>query len=96
MNLPLTPVQTVGPYFTLGMVPEGANVLVKEGTEGERIRIEGRLFGRDGEPLRYGMIEIWQANAAGRYQHPLDQRPLPLDPEFLGFGRVGVDEEGDY
>jgi len=45
----LTPAQTVGPFFSLGMLPEGANVLVQPDTEGERIRVEGHLFGRDGE-----------------------------------------------
>jgi protocatechuate 3,4-dioxygenase beta subunit len=96
MTLNPTPTQTVGPYFTLGMMREGDNVLVQPGTEGKRIRIEGYIYGGDGDPLFNVLLEIWQTNAHGRYNHPLDQRPLPLDPAFIGFGRASTDPRGHY
>jgi protocatechuate 3,4-dioxygenase alpha subunit len=96
MTVELTPVQTVGPYFSLGLMREGDNVLVQPDTEGEHIRIEGYIFDGDGDPLFNVLLEIWQANAHGRYNHPLDQRPLPLDPAFIGFGRASSDARGYY
>jgi protocatechuate 3,4-dioxygenase alpha subunit len=96
MTLNPTPTQTVGPYFTLGMMREGDNVLVQPDTEGEHIRIEGYIYDGDGDPLFNVLLEIWQANAHGRYNHPLDQRPLPLDPAFIGFGRASTDPRGHY
>jgi protocatechuate 3,4-dioxygenase, alpha subunit len=97
MSLEPTPMQTVGPYFSLGMMREkGDNVLVQPGTEGERIRIEGHVYDGDGDPLFNVLLEIWQANSHGRYNHPRDQRPLPLDPAFTGFGRASTDAKGHY
>lgn len=96
MTIALTPTQTVGPYFSLGMMPEGSNVLAQSNTEGEHIRIEGNIFDSDGDPLFNVLLEIWQANAHGRYNHPLDQRSLPLDPTFSGFGRTSTDANGYY
>ena len=61
-------------------------------TEGERIRIEGRVFDGLGEPVRDALLEIWQANAAGRYNHPADRQDgKPLDQHFRGWGRAGSD-----
>lgn len=96
MTLDLTPTQTVGPYFTLGLMPERSNILAQPSTEGEHIRIEGYIFDGDGDSLFNVLLEIWQANAHGRYNHPLDQRPLPLDPNFVGFGRTSTDANGHY
>ncbi len=80
MSLEPTPMQTVGPYFSLGMMREkGDNVLVTAGTAGEHVRIEGYVYDGRGDPLFNVLLEIWQANAHGRYNHPRDQRPLPLD-----------------
>lgn len=94
----LTPAQTIGPFFHPALLREDAtyNVLVKPETQGERIRIEGRVLDGDGAPVNDAMVEIWQANAAGRYRHPLDQGPAPLDPSFIGHGRSGTDEDGRY
>lgn len=89
-----TPSQTVGPYFTLGM--KLGNVIAREDTEGERIRIEGNVFDGDGDPIFNVLIELWQANAHGRYNHPHDQRDVPLDPNFIGFGRTDTDPHGHY
>jgi protocatechuate 3,4-dioxygenase beta subunit len=63
---------------------------------GERIVVSGRVLDEDGRPVRHTMIEIWQANSAGRYLHKGDQHPAPLDPNFTGTGRVETDDEGRY
>ena len=94
----LTSSQTVGPFFSGALLREDArrNVLVGPETAGERIRIEGHVYDGDGAPVADAMVEIWQANAQGRYNHPLDQRAEPLDPAFVGFGRSGTDDAGRY
>jgi protocatechuate 3,4-dioxygenase alpha subunit len=100
--IPESPSQTAGPYVHIGLIPHQAgfdifdknfsNVLVGDGTQGERIRIEGRVIDGSGTPVRDALLEIWQANAAGRYNHPLDQQEdKPLDPSFRGWGRTGGD-----
>jgi protocatechuate 3,4-dioxygenase alpha subunit len=97
-----TPSQTAGPYVHIGLIPHQAgfdifsnnfsNVLVTPETRGERIRIEGRIFDGTGTATRDILVEIWQANAAGRYDHPADrQEGKPLDPSFRGWGRTGTD-----
>jgi protocatechuate 3,4-dioxygenase, beta subunit len=63
---------------------------------GERIIVTGRVLDEDGRPARGTLIEIWQANACGRYIHPRDQHDAPLDPNFTGEGRVLTDEDGRY
>jgi protocatechuate 3,4-dioxygenase alpha subunit len=109
MILPLpylkeTPSQTAGPYVHIGLIPHQAgfdifqnnfsNVLVGPETQGERIRIEGRIFDGSGSPCRDILVEIWQANAAGRYNHPADrQEDKPLDESFRGWGRTGTNFE---
>jgi protocatechuate 3,4-dioxygenase alpha subunit len=87
-----TPSQTVGPYFTMRLAGEGENVLTQPETIGERIRIEGFVFDGDRKHIEDALLELWQANAAGRYNHPVDDRDdVPLDPEFTGFGRCASD-----
>jgi protocatechuate 3,4-dioxygenase beta subunit len=63
---------------------------------GERIIVTGRVLEEDGRPVRNALIEIWQANAAGRYAHEVDQHPAPLDPNFTGAGRTLTDGDGRY
>ena len=63
---------------------------------GERIVVSGRLLDEDGRAIRGALVEVWQANAAGRYKHEVDQHPAPLDPNFSGAGRVLTDENGNY
>ncbi len=94
----LTSSQTVGPFFGPALLREDArrHVLVGPETLGERIRIEGRVLDGDRQPVPDALVEIWQANAAGRYHHAADQGPAPLDPSFLGFGRSGTEEQGRY
>ena len=63
---------------------------------GERIIVSGRLLDADGRPIRDSLIEIWQANAAGRYRHRWDRWPAPVDPNFTGGGRTVTDADGRY
>jgi protocatechuate 3,4-dioxygenase beta subunit len=63
---------------------------------GERITISGRVLDETGEPVARALVEVWQANAAGRYAHVADQHPAPLDPNFSGAGRCVTDEMGRY
>jgi protocatechuate 3,4-dioxygenase beta subunit len=63
---------------------------------GERIVVSGRVLGSDGKPLRSQLVEIWQANAAGRYAHVVDGHDAPLDPNFAGAGRCVTDDDGWY
>ena len=63
---------------------------------GERIIVTGRVLDDDGRPVRNSLLEVWQANAAGRYLHEVDQHPAPLDPNFTGAGRTITDDEGRY
>jgi protocatechuate 3,4-dioxygenase, beta subunit len=63
---------------------------------GERIIVSGQVLDEDGRPLPHTLVEIWQANAAGRYIHVKDQHPAPLDPNFIGAGRCETDAEGRY
>jgi protocatechuate 3,4-dioxygenase alpha subunit len=90
--------QTVGPFFHDCLLRADAvrNVLSGTATEGERIRIEGRVFDGDCVGVPDAVVEIWQANHYGRYNHPADMRDLPLDPAFTGFGRTGTDAEGAF
>jgi protocatechuate 3,4-dioxygenase beta subunit len=63
---------------------------------GERITVSGRVFDTEGKPIRNTLVEIWQANAAGRYQHRWDRWEAPLDPSFHGAGRTVTDDQGRY
>ena len=94
--------QTAGPYVHIGLAPKAAgfdifannfgNVLVDKQTKGERIRVEGRVFDGIGTVLKDVLIEIWQANAAGKYAHPADrQAKKKIDPHFRGWGRAATD-----
>lgn len=85
-----TPSQTIGPFYSmkLGEVP----LLGSAPVAGERIRVAGRVLDGDRRPIEDALVEVWQANTHGRYNHPADQRDeLPLDPGFLGYGRFPVD-----
>ncbi len=87
-----TPSQTVGPYFTMRLAGEGSNVLVTPEAAGQRIRIEGVVYDGDRKPIEDAFVELWQANAAGRYAHPGDFRDdAPVDDGFSGFGRCATD-----
>ena len=92
-----TPGQTVGPFFALGLDrPEWAD-MTRGSPVGERIVIAGEVRDGDGAPVPDAVIELWQANAAGRYNSPADeQADKPLDPNFIGFGRAATDAQGRF
>jgi protocatechuate 3,4-dioxygenase beta subunit len=85
-----------GPVFGRDRVGEHDNDLTVGGALGERIIVSGRITGRDGRPVRDTLVEIWQANAAGRYAHSADNHDAPLDPNFSGAGRCLTDGDGRY
>jgi protocatechuate 3,4-dioxygenase alpha subunit len=99
----ITPSQTVGPFFKYGLTPDGkydwndafTSNLVTPDTSGERIRVEGSVLDGDGAPVPDAMLEIWQADAQGRFSDPQDKRALP-NSTFRGFGRCGTDANGSY
>jgi protocatechuate 3,4-dioxygenase alpha subunit len=91
-----TPAQTVGPFYSIGLTSKTMNVLATDSIQGQRIRIEGRVFDGDGKPIPDAMVEIWQANAYGRYNHPDDKQEKPFDSSFVGWGRSGTDENCFY
>lgn len=94
MSLQATTSQTVGPYFKIGLHWLNRDNLVGEGVSGERVTIQGRVFDGDGVPVPDAILEIWQANAHGKYDHPEDTQDKPLEPGFKGYGRVPVSAEG--
>ena len=97
--LPHTLSERTGPVFGQDMVRESDRDLTAQHAGeplGERILISGRLLDEGGKPVRGALIEVWQANAAGRYKHKMDQHHAPLDPNFSGFGRTLTDAEGRY
>ena len=88
-----------GPVFgRIPVRPEDADLTRQHRGEpqGERIVITGRVLDGDGRPVRNTLVEVWQANAAGRYLDPGDQHPAPLDPNFTGAGRSMTDGDGAY
>jgi protocatechuate 3,4-dioxygenase alpha subunit len=92
----LTSSQTIGPFFHHALLRDGQETLVRPETKGERVVIEGQVTDGAGAPVSDAMIEIWQANAAGRYDHPADGQDKPADSAFHGFGRTGTDAAGRY
>lgn len=99
----ITPSQTVGPYFKYGLTPGSdyawndafGNDLVTPDVSGERIRIVGQVFDGDGKVIPDSMMEIWQADAQGRFADPQDARAAP-NAAFKGFGRCGADAKGSF
>jgi protocatechuate 3,4-dioxygenase beta subunit len=97
--LPHTLSEITGPLFGKESVDVKASDLTKQHSGqplGERIVVSGRVIDEDGRPVRDTLIEIWQANAAGRYLHKRDQHNAPLDPNFRGSGHALTDSEGRY
>jgi protocatechuate 3,4-dioxygenase, alpha subunit len=96
MDLTPTPSQTVGPFFHFGLTTERHCIkcMARPGTKGERVWLTFRVIDGDGVPLNDAMIEIWQANSEGKYNHPDDKQEKSIDSEFLGFGRLGTAEDG--
>jgi protocatechuate 3,4-dioxygenase, beta subunit len=97
--LPHTLSETTGPAFGESAVEELDADLTRQHDGdplGERIVVSGRVTDDRGHPVRNTLVEIWQANAAGRYAHRVDQHPAPLDPNFTGAGRCLTDDDGRY
>jgi protocatechuate 3,4-dioxygenase beta subunit len=94
--LPEQVTETTGPQLGQLRPDTIASDLTVHGPIGERITVSGRLLDTDGRPIRDALVEIWQANAAGRYRHRWDTWPAPLDPNFGGGGRAVTDAAGRY
>ncbi|MBD5635815.1 MAG: protocatechuate 3,4-dioxygenase subunit beta [Candidatus Eremiobacteraeota bacterium] len=91
--------EITGPSFGENWSEPGASDLTHQGKGepiGERVILEGRVIDGDGRPLRGTLLEVWQANSAGRYTHERDQHDAPLDPNFRGAGHVITDENGGF
>lgn len=96
---PHTLTELTGPVYGQDTAQPGDADLTKQHKGeplGERIIVHGRVLDEDGRPIPHTLVEIWQANAAGRYIHMVDQHPAPLDPNFTGAGRAVTDAEGRY
>ena len=90
----LTPSQTVGPFYWGTLVTTCHAKMAPAGIAGEPIEVAVRLHDAEGAIIPDGVVEVWQANAHGRYNHPDDRRNLPLDAGFEGYGRASADTEG--
>lgn len=98
-RLPLSPTERHGPVFGENAIDDGEADLTRQHDGdplGERIIVAGRLLNDDGRAIAGQLIEVWQANAAGRYAHELDGHAAPLDPNFTGAGRCLTDRDGRY
>jgi protocatechuate 3,4-dioxygenase alpha subunit len=96
MSLQATTSQTVGPFFAIGLTWLNQDNLAGPGVSGERVTIAGRVFDGDGKPVPDAIIEVWQANAHGKYAHPEDTQEKPLEPGFKGYGRIPTDDNGKF
>ena len=98
IRIPHTLTEVSAPRFTPAHYPTHLDMTKHQGREamGERIIVAGQLRDEDGRPVRGAMLEIWQANAAGRYAHARDQHDAPLDPNFQGQARVFTDDDGRW
>jgi protocatechuate 3,4-dioxygenase, alpha subunit len=91
-----TPSQTVGPFFHHGMPSGSENTLVTDLTHGKRIRISGIVFDGESRPIPDAVLEIWQADAHGYFNHPIDPHCGEADKHFKGFGRCATVNSGHY
>jgi protocatechuate 3,4-dioxygenase, beta subunit len=97
--IPHTMSELTGPVYPYGHIDSTDNDLTRQHAGeplGERIIVQGRVLDEDGRPIPKTLVEVWQANAAGRYAHRVDAHPAPLDPNFSGAGRTLTDDEGRY
>ena len=95
-----TPGQILGPFYPVTAFPRTSDLTSLPGrsgaAQGQVIYVTGRVLSLSGEPVRNAKIEVWQANSYGRYRHPSDTNPAPLDPNFDGFAMLTSDREGRY
>src|SRR5712672_1088189 len=98
--LPRTPEQILGPFYPMKTLDQTADLTRVPGrpgrAEGHVLNVMGRVLNLKGEPVRNAKVEIWQANANGRYTHQSDTNPAPLDPNFEGSVVLTTDQEGRY
>ena len=100
-EVPATPSTILGPYYpVIRPVERDTDLTRLRGrrlrAEGQVIHVAGRVLNQRGEPLRGARVELWQANSAGRYNHPSDPNPAPVDPDFQGYGVQVTDREGRF
>lgn len=91
-----TPSQTVGPFFHDALLRGGESVLVTEQSHGRRICIRGQVLDGTGQPVPDALVEIWQADARGYFNHPADPNQAQADRSFRGFGRCGTADRGRF
>jgi protocatechuate 3,4-dioxygenase alpha subunit len=91
-----TPSQTIGPFFHIGMLESGDNVMVNDETRGQRILLRGKVFDGNGDGISDSLLEIWQADTRGIFPHPADPLFSDHDPNFGGYGRAATDDNGEY
>jgi protocatechuate 3,4-dioxygenase alpha subunit len=100
MDLTPTAIQPIGPFYHFALTPgwetgdNSAGVMAGPEACGERARLTIRVLDRDGSPVTNAMIELWQADAGGKYNHPADTQEKIADPALRGFGRLATDDEG--
>lgn len=100
-GLPETPMQTMGPFYPITRpLEDDADLTLLKGhaerAHGKVVHLSGRVLDTHGNPVRNAKIELWQANAHGRYAHPADVNPAPLDPNFQGYAVQTTDADGQY
>lgn len=99
VQIPQTLSEITGPLFSAHDVKESDSDLTAQHAgepQGERMYVSGRVLDENGRPVPNTLIEMWQANASGRYKHIVDDHDAPLDPNFTGFGRAVTDANGHY
>ena len=99
LRIALHPMETTGPVFPSSFVKDSETDLTTWGKSaplGEKMILIGRVTDENGSPIRNSLLELWQCNSSGRYAHPVDQHDAPLDPNFLGQGKVLTGNSGEY
>jgi protocatechuate 3,4-dioxygenase alpha subunit len=86
----------VGPFFSIGLSWLNRDALAPAGVTGDRVTVAGQVRDGDGAPVPDAVLEIWQANAHGKYAHPEDTQDKPIEPAFSGYGRIPTDAEGRF
>jgi protocatechuate 3,4-dioxygenase, beta subunit len=96
-----TPDQILGPFYPLNRTADETTDLAKSPgrpgrADGELLKVEGQVLTLTGRPVAGARVEIWQANSLGKYRHPSDTTPVPIDPNFNGFAVLKTDQQGRY